>query len=181
MSRIGTQTIQIPEGVDIIQDGLKLTVKGPKGELVKTFSNNLVITHEGDSIKVTRKNDSKISKSLHGLTRSLVVNMLEGVTKGYSKQLEINGVGFKAAVNGQEITLNLGFSHDINYMIPDSITASVEQNIITISGIDKQLVGQAAAEIRALRKPEPYKGKGINYVGEYIIRKAGKAAATGKE
>lgn len=181
MSRIGAQPVTIPAGVTVAVDGQVVKATGPKGELSLELPRGISVQLADGQVTVARSDDSKPSKSLHGLIRSLISNLVIGVNEGYSKQLEINGVGFKVAVSGQKMTLSLGFSHDVNYDLPTGVTATVEQNIITISGIDKQQVGQVAAEIRALRKPEPYKGKGIRYVDEYVIRKAGKAAAGGKE
>lgn len=178
MSRIGKQPISIPNGVTITVDSSSVTVKGPKGELQEAILSGVTVKEEDGKIVVTRKNDEKVNKSNHGLMRSLINNMVVGVTEGYSKKLEITGVGFRNQVQGQIIKLSLGFSHEIEYKLPEGIQAASEQNVITVSGIDKQLVGQVAAEIRAFKKPEPYKGKGIAYVGERILRKSGKS---GKE
>ncbi len=176
MSRIGKKPITVPAGVDVkIADNL-VTVKGPKGELQKQFSNELTITLEGTEVIVTRPSDNKIHRSLHGLTRTLIANMVEGVTNGYSKTLEIDGVGYRAAKQGNNLVMNLGFSHQVIMPEIDGISIEVPQpNKIVISGIDKQKVGQFAAEVREKKSPEPYKGKGIHYVGERIIRKEGKA------
>lgn len=183
MSRIAVRPIQIPQGVSVVLEKNTLRAKGSKGELSLTITPliNVEVHQDASEISIKRRNDSKEAKSQHGLMHSLIRNLLSGVNEGYSKQLEVNGVGFKVSVNGQKVTLNLGYSHDVNYTLPEGVNAAVDQNRITISGIDKQQVGQVAAEIRALRKPEPYKGKGIKYIDEYIIRKAGKAAAGGKE
>ena len=178
MSRIGKQPISIPSGVTITVDSSAVSVKGPKGELSAPLLSGVTVSQEDGSLSVTRDNDEKVNKSNHGLMRTLINNMVVGVTDGYSKKLEISGVGFRHQVQGQMIKLSLGFSHEIEYKLPEGIQASSEQNIITVSGIDKQLVGQVAAEIRAFKKPEPYKGKGISYVGERILRKSGKS---GKE
>jgi len=178
MSRIGKMPIVVPAGVEVKNDNNCITVKGPKGELTKQFSTVLTINVEPGVITVTRPNDEKTNRSLHGLTRTLIANMVEGVTNGYSKTLEIEGVGYRAAKQGTKVTLNLGFSHPVEFEETAMIKLEVPQpNRIIVSGIDKQAVGQFAAEIREKRPPEPYKGKGIRYAGEHIIRKEGK---TGK-
>lgn len=181
MSRIGKNPITIPNGVtiDISNDNL-VTVKGPKGELKTQISPRMKITTSENEVTVTRNSDEKIDKSLHGLSRTLIANMCTGVTEGFKKELEIIGVGYKAQVQGNKVVLNLGHSHPIDHMIPEGIAvtqAKENKNILIIEGIDKQLVGQVAAEIRQYRKPEPYKGKGVRYVGEYVAMKAGKAAS----
>lgn len=178
MSRIGKQPITIPAGVTITVDEQAITVKGPKGELSQFMMPGIKVNVEGETVTVTRETDEKVHRSKHGLMRTLINNMIVGVTQGFEKKLEINGVGFRVALAGTSLKMNLGFSHDVIYALPEGIQAKVEQNTITISGISKQLVGQVAAEIRALKKPEPYKGKGIQYVGERILRKSGKS---GKE
>ncbi len=177
MSRIGNSPISVPAGVDVkVAENNLVTVKGPKGELTKKFSEELGIKVEDGVIKVTRPSEDKKHKSLHGLTRTLISNMVEGVTNGYSKTLEIDGVGYRAKKQGKEVVLTLGFSHPVVVAETDSIKLDVPQpNQIVISGIDKQAVGQFAAEVREKRPPEPYKGKGIHYLGEHIIRKEGKA------
>jgi large subunit ribosomal protein L6 len=175
MSRIGKQPIDIPSGVTITIDPETITVSGSKGTLSQFTMPGIAVKQEGDQVMVTRVDDEAPNRSKHGLMRSLVSNMVVGVSTGFSRQLELNGVGYRVAMAGGGLKLNLGFSHDVNYTLPQGVTAAVEQNIITISGIDKQQVGQAAAEIRALKKPEPYKGKGLKYVGERIIRKSGKS------
>lgn len=176
MSRIGRMPITVPAGVEVKNDNNCLTVKGPKGELTKQFSTELGIEIEAGVITVTRPSDDKKHRSLHGLTRTLINNMVEGVTNGYSKTLEIEGVGYRAAKTGSKVTLNLGYSHPVVVEETDMIKLDVPQpNRIIVSGIDKQAVGQFAAEIREKRPPEPYKGKGIRYAGERIIRKEGKA------
>lgn len=176
MSRIGRMPITVPAGVDVkIADNL-VTVKGPKGELTQQFSKELGIKLEDSVITVTRPSDDKKHRSLHGLTRTLIHNMIEGVVNGYSKTLEIDGVGYRAAKQGKNLVMNLGFSHQVIVSETDEIAIEVPQpNQIVIKGIDKQKVGQFAAEIREKRLPEPYKGKGIHYMGEHIIRKEGKA------
>ena len=178
MSRIGKQPIQIPDGVTITVDDDFVTVKGSKGELKQATMPGINVEQKENEIVVTRVDDEKEHRSKHGLMRTLVSNMVEGVTKGFSKKLEVNGVGFKVALAGTDLKMSLGFSHEIVYKLPEGITAKVEQNVITVEGISKQAVGQAAAEIRAFKKPEPYKGKGIKYSDERIIRKSGKS---GKE
>ena len=178
MSRIGKKPIQVPGGVTVTTaDGL-ISVVGPKGALNQPMFDNINIAQDGDQLVVSRINDERVNRSKHGLMRTLVSNMIVGVTDGFSKQLEVNGVGYRVAMAGNSLKLNLGYSHDIMYKIPEEIKISVDQNIITVSGISKQQVGQTAAEIREFKKPEPYKGKGIKYVGEHIIRKSGKS---GKE
>ena len=180
MSRIGRMPIAIPAGVTVdIAENNKVTVKGPKGTLVRELPTEMEIKVEGEEVVVTRPNDLKKMKSLHGLTRTLVANMVTGVTKGYEKVLEINGVGYRAAKQGKKLTLNLGYSHPVDMEDPEGIETVVEgQNKITVKGIDKEKVGQYAAEIRDKRRPEPYKGKGIKYADEVIRRKVGK---TGKK
>lgn len=176
MSRIGRMPITVPAGVEVKNENNLITVKGPKGKLTKQFSTELGIEVAEGTITVTRPNDEKKYRSLHGLTRTLIANMVEGVTNGYSKTLEIEGVGYRAAKQGTKINLNLGFSHPVIFEETDAIKLDVPQpNKIVVSGIDKQAVGQFAAEIREMRPPEPYKGKGIRYAGERIIRKEGKS------
>jgi len=179
MSRIGRMPIQIPAGVTVnIEENNRVTVKGPKGELTRVLPAEMEIKSEGDEIIVSRPNDLKKMKSFHGLTRSLLNNMVIGVTDGYSKKLEINGVGYRAAKSGDKLTMTLGYSHPVIMTDPEGIETKVEgQNVIIVSGCDKEKVGQFAAEIRDKRKPEPYKGKGIKYADEVIRRKVGK---TGK-
>ena len=179
MSRIGRKPIAIPAGVDVtIADGNVVTVKGPKGTLTETFNGRMTITKEGNEIHVTRPTDEKEDRAIHGLTRTLIHNMVEGVTNGFSKKLEINGVGYRAQKAGKTLTLNLGYSHVITFDEFDDIKFDVpSQTEIIVSGINKQTVGQIAAQIREKRPPEPYLGKGIRYTGEHIRRKAGK---TGK-
>ncbi len=176
MSRIGRMPITVPAGVEVkVADNL-VTVKGPKGELTKQFSKELGIELDNGVITVTRPSDDKKHRSLHGLTRTLIHNMIEGVVNGYTKTLEIDGVGYRAAKQGTNLVMNLGFSHQVIISETDDIKIDVPQpNQIIIKGIDKQKVGQFAAEVREKRLPEPYKGKGIHYLGEHIIRKEGKA------
>ncbi len=177
MSRIGKLPVPIPSGVTITVDGAFIVVKGPKGELRQALLDTVTLDVSESEATVIRKNDEKKSKSEHGLTRSLIQNMVTGVTKGFEKKLEVNGVGFRVAGGGQNLEMALGFSHPVKYTAPEGTTLTVEKMTILVSGINKQQVGQTAAEIRKLKKPEPYKGKGIKYADEQIIRKAGK---TGK-
>ncbi len=178
MSRIGKLPISIPKGVTVNVAGQKVTVKGPKGELNRTLHVDLGVKVEGETLTVTRPSDEPKHKSLHGLSRTLIANMVEGVTKGYQKQLEITGVGYKAEPKPYGLLLSLGYSHTIEYKSPAGIKLTAPQPTqVFIDGADKELVGQVAAEIRLLRKPEPYKGKGIKYAGEVVRRKAGKAGA----
>ena len=176
MSRIGRKPIAVPAGVDVKIDGHVVTVKGPKGTLTKSFHKDMIIKLEGNEIIVERPTEDKLHKSLHGLTRTLVSNMVEGVTHGFSKSLDIDGIGYRAQKQGKNLVMNLGFSHQVIVPEIDGITIDVPAATkIIVNGIDKQAVGQFAAEIREKRPPEPYKGKGIKYVGETIIRKEGKA------
>jgi large subunit ribosomal protein L6 len=178
MSRIGKLPIKIPNGVTITVEPSEIAVTGPKGTLKQFTMPGITVAQQDSEVVVTRVDDEAMHRAKHGLMRTLVANMITGVSEGFKKQLEINGVGYRAAMQGAQLKLNVGFSHDVLYDIPAGVQITVEQNVITISGIDKQQVGQVAAEIRAVKKPEPYKGKGIKYVGERIIRKAGKS---GKE
>ncbi len=177
MSRIGKLPVVIPAGVEVkLDEGNVLTVKGPKGTLTRTFQADMAIKVEAGQIVVERPNDLKKYKSLHGLTRTLIHNMVVGVTEGHKKVLEINGVGYRAAKSGNKLTLTLGYSHPVEMIDPEGITTTLDgSNKITVEGIDKEKVGQYAAEIRTKRPPEPYKGKGIKYDYEYIRRKVGKA------
>ena len=177
MSRVGKQLIIIPSGVTVKIEGQKVSVKGPKGDLERTFHSNTVIVLNGREISVSVKNPKEgFDRGLWGLSRVLISNMITGVTEGFSKKLEIAGIGFKAQVQGNKLVLSLGFSHPVELEFPKNISAVVEKNLVTVSGIDKEQVGQFAATIKLLKKPEPYKGKGIKYQGEKIRRKAGKAA-----
>ena len=179
MSRIGRMPIAIPAGVTVeIAENNKVTVKGPKGTLERVLPSEMNIALEGEQVVVTRPNDLKKMKSLHGLTRTLINNMVVGVSTGYEKKLEVNGVGYKAAKAGNKLTLSLGYSHPVEMIDPEGLESTVEGNVITVKGIDKEKVGQYAAEIRSKREPEPYKGKGIKYADEVIRRKVGK---TGKK
>jgi len=176
MSRIGKRPIPVPAGVTVAIDGSRLTVKGPKGELVRTLPVDMIVSHEGADLLVKRPSDEERHKALHGLTRTLVANMVEGVTKGFQKTLEIMGVGYKAEMKPYGALLSLGFSHQIEYKSPDGVKISAPNpTTVIIDGMSKELVGQVAAEIRSFRKPEPYKGKGVKYQGEVVRRKAGKA------
>ena len=176
MSRIGRMPIAVPAGVDVKIDGSTVTVKGPKGTLTRTVSSNITVTLDNGVITVTRPNDLKENRALHGLTRTLIANMVQGVNEGFKKELEINGIGYRAAKQGKDLVLNIGYSHDVIMPEPETITVEVPApNKIIISGPDKQKVGQFAAEVRGKRPPEPYKGKGIKYVDEVIRRKEGKA------
>ena len=179
MSRIGRMPIAVPAGVTVdIAENNKVTVKGPKGTLERVLPSEMEIKKEGEEIIVTRPNDLKKMKSLHGLTRTLINNMVVGVTEGYTKELEVNGVGYRASKSGNKLTLNLGYSHPVEMIDPEGIESAVDGNKIIVKGIDKEQVGRYAAEIRDKRRPEPYKGKGIKYADEVIRRKVGK---TGKK
>lgn len=175
MSKIGRRPIQIPEGVTAKIDGGTLVANGPLGTLNCAIPSQIKVEISDKTISVSRKSEDKLSKSMHGTIRALVANTLIGVSEGFEKQLEIVGVGYRAAIENNILTLKVGFSHEVKKNIPEDLTAEVKKNIISIKGIDKQKVGQTAAEIRAIKKPEPYKGKGIKYVGEKINRKVGKA------
>jgi len=180
MSRIGRLPITVPSGVDVTIDGRTLTVKGPKGSLTRELHPDMTVAREDDRLVVTRPTEQKTHKQLHGLTRTLVNNMVVGVTDGYRKSLEITGVGYRAAKVGEKLQLNLGYSHPIEIAPPSGISFEVENPThLAVLGIDKELVGQVAAQVRSTRKPEPYKGKGVRYAGEYIRRKAGKAGKIG--
>jgi large subunit ribosomal protein L6 len=180
MSRIGRLPITVPSGVDVTIDGRNVTVKGPKGSLSRALHPDITVSREDATIVVTRPTEQKTHKQLHGLTRTLVNNMVVGVTDGYRKGLEITGVGYRAALVGRKLQLNLGYSHQIEIDPPEGISFEVENPTrLAVVGIDKELVGQIAAKVRSTRKPEPYKGKGVRYAGEYIRRKAGKAGKIG--
>lgn len=182
MSRIGRKPIDVPSGVDVKIDGQIITVKGPKGTLTRELHKDMIIEKDGSVINVKRPSEAKLHKSLHGLTRTLVSNMVVGVTDGFTKELEIQGVGYRAAKQGKDLVMNLGYSHQVIMPEIDGITITVEgQNKIIVSGADKQAVGQFAAKIREKRPPEPYKGKGIRYAGEYVQRKEGKAGKGSKK
>ena len=177
MSRIGKKPVTVPAGVTVTIDGTHVTVKGAKGELDRTFSDLLTIKQEGEEVLVTRNDESTESNAQQGLTRTLVHNMVIGVSEGFEKKLELTGVGYRAALKGKDLDLSLGYSHPVVYVAPEGISFDVPDNThITVKGISKEQVGQVAAEIRSKRPPEPYKGKGIHYEGEHIRRKLGKAA-----
>ena len=177
MSRIGRQPIVIPDGVTVEVDGRTVSVKGPGGTLSQVVDRDMRVTVEGEQVRVERPSDEREHRALHGLTRSLIANMVEGVTRGFQKTLEIQGVGYRAALKGHAVECQVGFSHPVMFPAPDGIELEVPApNRIVVKGIDKQLVGETAARIRRIRKPEPYKGKGIRYEGEYVRKKAGKAA-----
>lgn len=177
MSRIGKLPIEVPAGVTITVDSDVISVKGPKGELTVPHLSDVTVSLEDNKAIVTRKDDERIAKAQHGLQRALLNNAVVGVTKGFEKKLEVNGVGFRVGMSGNALEMSLGFSHPVKYTAPAGVTITTNKMEITVNGIDKQQVGQVAAEIRALKKPEPYKGKGIKYADEVILRKAGK---TGK-
>lgn len=177
MSRIGKQPIDIPSGVTITVDSDVITVKGAKGELTVPHLSDVTVSQNEGVLKVDRNDDERIAKAQHGLQRALLANAVNGVTKGFEKKLEVNGVGFRVASSNNELTMSLGFSHEVKYKAPVGVNVSNDKMVIIVSGIDKQQVGQVAADIRALKKPEPYKGKGIKYADEVLLRKAGK---TGK-
>jgi large subunit ribosomal protein L6 len=177
MSRIGKQPITVPSGVEVDVEGTRVTVKGPRGTLEQTFHEEIRIVKDDGEIRVERPTDEGFHRSLHGLTRTLIANMVEGVTNGYEKRLEIVGVGYRAQLKGNDLELALGFSHPVHVQRPEGIEFEVPAPTrITVRGNDKQLVGEVAANIRKVRKPEPYKGKGVRYEGEYVRKKAGKAA-----
>jgi len=178
MSRVGKKPIAIPDGVDIKISGQNISVKGPKGALDFSFHRDVEAEQQDKEIRVSVKKITKQTKALWGLTRVLISNMIEGTTKGFEKQLELQGVGYRMTVQGKKLNMALGFSHPIEVEVPEGLEAKIEKNILTISGIDKQKVGQFAASIRAFKKVEPYKGKGFRYVGEVVRKKAGKKAAT---
>jgi large subunit ribosomal protein L6 len=180
MSRIGRLPIAVPSGVDVTIEGRQLTVKGPKGTLSRVLHPDMAVSTEDGTIVVSRPTEQKTHKQLHGLTRTLVNNMVVGVTDGYRKGLEITGVGYRAALNGRKLTLNLGYSHPIEIDPPEGISFELENPThLSVVGIDKELVGQVAAQVRSTRKPDPYKGKGVRYAGEQVRRKAGKAGKIG--
>jgi len=178
MSRVGKMPITLPSGVDVTVDGTSVTVKGAKGQLHRSFDERVGFAIEDGVVSVTRPDDTRESKALHGLSRALLANMVAGVSDGFSKELEIQGVGYRASMKGNSVELLVGFSHSVIVDAPEGITLDVpEPTKIVVTGIDKELVGQVAANIRKVRPPEPYKGKGIRYAGEYVRRKAGKAGA----
>ena len=175
MSRIGKIPVEIPAGVDVNINGQDVSVKGPKGTLALSVANPISVQVDGSTVVVTRPNDERESRSLHGLTRTLIANMVEGVTKGYAKVLEIQGTGYRVNQKGAGLEFQLGFSHPVNVEPPEGITFKVEGNRVTVEGISKELVGEVASNLRKIRPPEPYKGKGVRYLGENVRRKVGKA------
>ncbi|MDY7040185.1 MAG: 50S ribosomal protein L6 [Chloroflexota bacterium] len=181
MSRVGRTPIPVPDGVQANIEGSRVTVRGPRGELTKTFHPDMKVALKDNHLVVTRPTDQRHHRALHGLTRALLANMVTGVSQGFSKVLEIEGVGYRAELQGDKLVLNVGFSHPVEFEPPEGITFQVEQRakLITVEGADKEKVGEIAARIRRIRPPEPYKGKGIRYRGEYIRRKAGKAGKIG--
>jgi len=181
VSRIGRMPIPVPQGVQVNIEGSRVVVRGPRGELTRTFHPDMTVTLQGDQLVVTRPTDQRQHRALHGLTRALLANMVTGVTQGFRKVLQIEGVGYRAELQGNKLVLNVGFSHPVEFEPPAGITFQVEQRakLITVEGIDKELVGEVAARIRRVRPPEPYKGKGIRYQGEYVRRKPGKAGKIG--
>jgi large subunit ribosomal protein L6 len=182
MSRVGKLPVSVPNGVDVKVDESVVRVKGPKGELQQRVLEIVAVKVEDGKVLVSRKGDARLDRAAHGLTRTLIANMVEGVSKGFRKSLEIQGVGYRAAKSGEKLNLTLGFSHPVVYQAPKGIAISVEgTNKIHVDGIDKQQVGQVAAEIRALRPPEPYKGKGVRYDGEFVRKKLGKAGKAAKK
>ena len=174
MSRIGKKPVPIPAGVTVTLKDSVLAVKGPKGELKRSLPEGVKVAVEKTAITVARESDEPPIRARHGLVRALLNNMVEGVTKGFERKLEINGVGYKAEVAGDKLNMSLGFSHPIAFPLPKGITAKVEKNLLTLGGVDRELLGQTAAKVRSFRPPEPYKGKGVKYAGEYIFRKEGK-------
>ncbi|MGM3308873.1 50S ribosomal protein L6 [Anabaena sp. WFMT] len=182
MSRIGKRPITVPAKVEVAIDGSKVVVKGPKGELSRVLPANVIISQEGETLLVTRRDETRTSRQLHGLSRTLVANMVEGVSLGFQRRLEIQGVGYRAQVQGRNLVLNMGYSHQVQIEPPEGIQFAVEgtTNVI-VSGYDKEIVGNTAAKVRGVRPPEPYKGKGIRYAGEVVRRKAGKTGKSGKK
>ncbi|MDJ0676289.1 MAG: 50S ribosomal protein L6 [Calothrix sp. MO_167.B42] len=182
MSRIGKQPITVPAKVQVTIDGVNIAVKGPKGELSRQLPTNVSISQEGETLLVNRRDDSRQSRQLHGLCRTLVANMVEGVSQGFQRRLEIQGVGYRAQIQGRNLILNIGYSHQVQIAPPEGVQFAVENNTnVIVSGHDKEVVGNTAAKIRDVRPPEPYKGKGIRYAGEAVRRKAGKTGKGGKK
>ena len=178
MSRIGKKPVAVPKGVTVNIGGGMIAVKGPKGELKRKVPTGVTVKVEGDKVVATRGDDGRVNRAKHGLIRALVANMVKGVTTGFTRELEINGVGYKAEAKGKAVTFTLGYSHTIDFPLPTGIEAKIDKNKVILSGVDRELLGQTAAKVRSLRPPEPYKGKGIKYVEETIKRKVGKAGAT---
>ncbi|CDN11380.1 MAG: 50S ribosomal protein L6 [Richelia sp.] len=182
MSRIGKRPITVPAKVQVTIDGTNIAVKGPKGELARQLPANVNISQEGESLLVSRRDDTRQSRQMHGLCRTLVANMVEGVSQGFQRRLEIQGVGYRAQVQGKNLVLNIGYSHQVQIAPPEGVQFAVENNTnVIVSGYDKEVVGNTAAKIRDVRPPEPYKGKGIRYAGEVVRRKAGKTGKGGKK
>ena len=176
MSRIGNKPIAIPKGVQVTLGDL-ISVKGPKGQLQQDLRSSVTVEQDGDKLVVKRVGNDREARATHGLMRALIANMVTGVSEGFERKLEINGVGYRAEVSGQKLTLQLGYSHPVVFPLPDGVAAKVNKNVVELSGIDNQVLGAAAAKIRGFRAPEPYKGKGVKYLEERIVRKAGKAAS----
>jgi large subunit ribosomal protein L6 len=176
MSRVGKQPIALPKGVEVTISGEAVAVKGPKGQLQVASNPFVEVVQEDGQLVCRRKDDSRKARSAHGLVRALCANMVHGVSQGFERKLEINGVGYRAEVNGNTVVLNLGYSHPIEYPLPEGVSAKVEKNVLILAGIDREILGAAAAKIRGFRPPEPYKGKGVKYAEERIVRKVGKAA-----
>jgi len=182
MSRIGKRPITVPAKVQVAIDGTKVVVKGPKGELSRDLPTNVTVSQAGETLLVTRRDDTRTSRQMHGLSRTLVANMVEGVSQGFQRRLEIQGVGYRAQLQGRNLVLNIGYSHQVQIEPPEGVQFAVENNTnVIVSGYDKEVVGNTAAKIRAVRPPEPYKGKGIRYAGEVVRRKAGKTGGKGKK
>jgi len=182
MSRIGRRPITIPAKVEVAIDGTKVVVKGPKGELSRQLPPNVIISQEGPTLLVTRRDETRTSRQLHGLSRTLLANMVEGVSQGFQRRLEIQGVGYRAQVQGRNLVMNMGYSHQVHIEPPEGIQFTVENNLnVIVTGFDKELVGNTAAKVRSVRPPEPYKGKGVRYSGEVVRRKAGKTGKGGKK
>ena len=176
MSRVGKKPIPVPKGVQITLGGTSVTVKGPKGQLQMSMHPRVKVAQEGEELVCTRESEDRESRAAHGLVRAHLANMVKGVSEGFQRRLEINGVGYRAEVSGKKLVLQLGYSHPVDYALPEGVTAAVDKNVVVLSGIDRQLLGATAAKVRSFRPPEPYKGKGIKYAEETILRKAGKAA-----
>ena len=183
MSRIGKQPITVPAKVQVKIDGTSISIKGPKGELSRELPMEVTVSQEGDTLTVSRQDDSRVCRQMHGLSRSLVFNMVEGVSQGFQRKLQLQGVGYRAQVKGKDLVLNVGYSHPVEIAPPDGVQFAIEEKglVIVVSGYDKEVVGNTAAKIRAVRPPEPYKGKGIRYSNEVVRRKAGKAGGKGKK
>jgi len=177
MSRVGRKPVTLPKGVNVTVNNGQVAVKGPKGELKKAVPTGVEVKTSGSELNVTRADDSRENRAKHGMMRALVANMVKGVSEGFERRLEINGVGYRAEVSGQKLTMALGFSHPVNFELPKGISAKVDKNIVILMGIDREVLGETASKIREIRPPEPYKGKGIKYIEEHIKRKVGKTGA----